>query len=72
MAKKTLQNLGVDFQEYDITSDRDKTREMQQRSQRRTVPQIFIDDYHVGGNDDLQDAVSNGKLKQLLKLTATI
>jgi len=65
-AKSTLINLGVIFQEIDVTLDRARFEEMLQRSNRRTVPQIFIDDHHVGGADDLEAARSSGVLEQLL------
>lgn len=67
MAKKTLNSLNVSFEEFDITHNADKALEMQERSQRLTVPQIFIGDQHLGGNDDLQDALRNGQLKKLLQ-----
>lgn len=67
-AKITLRKLGVEFEEYEITSDSDKTQEMFIRAQRQTVPQIFIDDYHLGGNDDLQAALKSGQLNELLQL----
>ena len=41
-------------------------REMMERSQRRTVPQIFIGDFHVGGYDDLAELDAFGKLDPLL------
>ena len=40
--------------------------EMEKRSGRRTVPQIWIGERHVGGCDDLQDLESSGQLDQLL------
>ena len=43
-------------------------RLMMQRSQRRTVPQIFIDDYHVGGYDDLATLEARGELDPRLGL----
>ncbi|WP_286265722.1 glutaredoxin 3 [Thalassotalea atypica] len=66
MAKMTLKKLNVAFQEYDITFDNEKTIEMQSRSKRSTVPQIFIGDVHIGGNDDLQAALDSGKLAKIL------
>jgi glutaredoxin 3 len=43
-------------------------RLMMRRSQRRTVPQIFIDDYHVGGYDDLATLEARGELDPRLGL----
>ncbi len=43
-------------------------REMLERSKRRTVPQIFIGDYHVGGYEHLAELNAFGKLDELLGL----
>ncbi len=65
-AKHLLETKGVKFEEYDITNDAAGQRDMIQRSERRTVPQIFIDGFHVGGSDDLIEANRSGQLDQLL------
>jgi glutaredoxin 3 len=66
-AKALLQRKGVDFTEIRIDED-DKQRDiMIEKSNRYTVPQIFIDDQHVGGCDDLYALESAGKLDELLK-----
>ena len=65
-AKTELTQKGVDYREIDVTTDAVKEMEMVQRSGRHTVPQIFINDYHVGGSDDLQDAERSGLLDRLL------
>ena len=44
----------------------DHRREMMERSGRRTVPQIFIGDVHVGGYDDLASLDQDGRLDELL------
>lgn len=66
--KATLHALGVEFIEFDVTHDTALEHEMRQRSQRRTVPQTFINEKHVGGNDDLQSALSAGDLEEVFKL----
>lgn len=68
-AKMLLKNKGVECEELNIQFDRGLMREMLERSQRRTVPQIFIDDHHVGGYDDLAALDAQGKLDPLLGLT---
>ncbi len=68
-AKSLLQNKGVKFEEIRVDMDRDRMAEMMQRSNRRTVPQIFIDDFHVGGFDDMAQLDAYGKLDPLLGLT---
>ena len=68
-AKVLLQRKGVDYEERRIEGSRELMREMLERSQRRTVPQIFIDDLHVGGFDDLADLDMEGRLDELLGVT---
>jgi len=67
-AKSLLQSKGIDYEEIRVDLDRDLMVEMMQRSNRRTVPQIFIDDYHVGGFDDMAQLDAYGKLDPLLGL----
>lgn len=68
-AKMLLQRKGVGWEERRIDGDRDLMHEMMHRSGRRTVPQIFIGDYHVGGFDDMAELDTFGKLDPLLGLT---
>ena len=65
-AKSLLQRKGVKYVELNIDRDMNLMKQMMERSQRRTVPQIFIDDYHVGGYDDMAELDSEGKLDELL------
>lgn len=65
-AKKLLDGKGVEYETIAVDFDAEKREEMMQRSGRRTVPQIFIGDYHVGGFDDLSELESDGKLDGLL------
>ena len=67
-AKNLLKKKGVKFEELRIDGSRQLMREMLERSKRRTVPQIFIDDYHVGGYDELAELNAFGKLDPLLGL----
>ncbi|MEE9358108.1 glutaredoxin 3 [Candidatus Vondammii sp. HM_W22] len=69
-AKILMEKKGVAYEERNIQSSRELMKEMLERSQRRTVPQIFIDDYHVGGYDDLAELNAFGKLDPLLELAA--
>jgi glutaredoxin 3 len=67
-AKALLTQKGVRFTEYEISEDSSKTAEMIERSGgRRTVPQIFIGDVHVGGGTDLAELNRTGGLDALLK-----
>src|SRR3546814_583523 len=62
-AKKLLADKGVAFEEYDITMGGPKRAEMLERANGgTTVPQIFINDHHVGGSDDLAALERAGRL----------
>jgi glutaredoxin 3 len=65
-ARQLLQRKGVGFDEVDIEAIPDKRAEMQARSGRHTVPQIFVGSTHVGGCDDLHDLEARGGLEPLL------
>jgi len=66
-AKRLLGDKGVAYEEYDITMGGPKRAEMIQRANgRTTVPQIFIDDAHVGGSDDLYALDGEGRLDAML------
>lgn len=65
-AKAHLDSKGVGYREIDVTTDSVLEAEMVERSNRHTVPQIFIDSYHVGGSDDLAAAETDGLLDRLL------
>jgi glutaredoxin 3 len=67
-AKRLLTDKGVAFEEYDITLGGAKRDEMLGRANGRfTVPQIFINDNHVGGSDDLHALEASGRLDPLLQ-----
>lgn len=66
-AKALLTKKGVEFTEYCIDGDEAARAKMAKRSHgRRSLPQIFIDDQHVGGCDDLHALDAQGKLDPLL------
>lgn len=65
-AKNLLTSKGADFIEYEISANPEKNTQMRQRAQHHTVPQIFIDNQHIGGCDDLYALDSAGKLDPLL------
>lgn len=66
-AKALLQKKGVEFLEFGIDGDEQAREAMSQRAQgRRSVPQIFIDDQHIGGCDDLFALERQGSLNALL------
>lgn len=67
-AKQLLKNKGVDFTEYAIDGDEDARDEMVARGSdgKRSVPQIFINDEHIGGCDALHSLEASQKLDTLL------
>lgn len=66
-AKRLLTSKKVSFDETDVGRDANKKGEMITRSNGgRTVPQIFINDQHVGGCDDLFELERAGKLDKML------
>jgi len=70
-AKMLLENKGIPFQEISIDSNSEKHQEMLSRSNGSTsVPQIFIENEHIGGCDDLYALEAQGLLDNKLGLTA--
>ena len=65
-AKALLKKKGVQFEEIDVQDASLRQQMMLRSNGRRTVPQIFIGDTHVGGCDDLQALDRAGKLDPLL------
>ena len=67
LAKSLLDSLNYHYQEINIQEMPDKRDEMLRKSNgRRTVPQIFISDLHVGGYDELNKLHLNDELKELI------
>jgi glutaredoxin 3 len=68
-AKHLLSQKGVAIEEIDVDTSPGRRAEMMERANgRHTVPQIFIDDRHVGGSDDLAALERDGKLDGMLGL----
>jgi len=66
-AKALLDQKGVKYQEYVIDGDEEARAAMSQRARgRRSLPQIFINNQHIGGCDDLYDLEFSGRLEALL------
>lgn len=65
-AKSLLTSKGVDFTEFNATEKPEYRQEMMTKSGGTTFPQIFIDEQHVGGCDDLHALDRAGKLDALL------
>ncbi|MDH5611477.1 MAG: glutaredoxin 3 [Gammaproteobacteria bacterium] len=66
-AERLLQNKGLEYKLIKVDEDPTKYEYMVKITGRRTVPQIFIGDHHVGGFDDLSAANQSGELKKILE-----
>jgi len=66
-AKGLLTGKKLVYQEINVDDDAKFREEMVERSGRRTVPQIFIGDTHVGGCDDLFALEGSGELDRLIR-----
>ena len=67
-AERLLVSKGVtDIEKVRVDTDPARRTEMMEKTGRRTVPQIYIDDFHVGGCDDLHALDRGGKLDPLLQ-----
>ena len=66
-AKALLNKKRVSFKEINLASDPNKMDEMIKKTNgMRTIPQIFIDGQHIGGNDELHALEREGKLNSIL------
>ncbi len=67
-AKALLKSKNLKFEEFDIWKEPEKAKEMLKRTNgARTIPQIFIENHYVGGNDQLQELNRSGELSKLLE-----
>jgi glutaredoxin 3 len=66
-ARALLDAKGVTYTVIDIEASETNRAAMLERSQRRTVPQIFIGEQHIGGCDDLHALDARGELDPLLR-----
>ena len=66
-AKRLLDRNNLEYEVLDISTKDSLRDEMTKKSNgRRTIPQIFFDDYHVGGYQELRELEKSGKLAQYL------
>lgn len=70
-ARRLLRSKCVDFHDIPVDGEPALRRLVAERSQRDTVPQIWIGEYHVGGFTDLQALDRDGRLDQLLAAAGT-
>ena len=64
--KKLLKKKGQEFEEINLSKEEDRWEEVEKRSGRQTVPQIFVDGKHLGGCDDLYALEEKGELDAIL------
>ena len=65
-AKQLLDDKSAAYDAIDVSDPTDRAELMERSGGRRTVPQIFIGDTHVGGYDDLAALDRSGKLDEML------
>jgi len=66
-AEQLLRKRGIRFEKIRVDLSKGKLREMLRRSRRDSVPQIFINNTHIGGYDELRKLDKNGRLTRLLE-----
>ena len=67
-AKRLLQRNNLSFNEIDISSKEGLMEEMIKKSNgKKTIPQIFFDDQHIGGYEEVRALEKENKLQDLLK-----
>ena len=65
-AKRLLTKKNISYKEINVALDESKLEEMLKKSNgKRTIPQIFIEDFHVGGYEELRALEKKGELDKL-------
>lgn len=67
MAERLLDNLGVDYEEIDVTDAPETREQLVEETGQKTVPQIFIDGESIGGYDELSELHENGQLEEMIE-----
>jgi len=65
-ARRLLSNKGVDFEDIRVDQYPERRPEMEEKSRRTSVPQIFIGDLHIGGFDDMSALDNAGRLDAII------
>ena len=66
-SKRLLDKKQVSYDEVRVDQDEVARAELQARTKRTSVPQIFVDDFHIGGYQDMVKLDQEGKLDELLR-----
>ncbi len=69
MAKRLLDKKGLTYTEINVDGKPELRQEMMHKTKRRTIPQIYIGEHHVGGFDELYALEKRGELDVLLQQT---
>lgn len=64
-AKRLMDNKGVEYEEIEISNDREKLEELKKKTNSGTVPQIFVDDKFIGGCDDIVELHKKGEFDEV-------
>jgi glutaredoxin 3 len=68
-AKQLLDKKGLSYHEIDVTNNSEMRQELvNMTGGRQTVPQIFLDDHHIGGCDDLYELERTGELDKMIAI----
>ena len=67
VAKRILESKKIEYEEINIHGDSEMRDNIEELTGRRDVPQIFIDDQHIGDDDNLTELARSGELDKLLK-----
>ena len=67
VAKRILENKEIEYEEINIHGNPEMRDHIEELTGRRDVPQIFIDDQHIGDDDDLAELARSGELDKLLE-----
>jgi glutaredoxin 3 len=65
-AKALLNKKNYEYEEINVENEQDRNLMIEKANGKRSVPQIFIEDYHVGGCDELYELDRDGKLEGLI------
>ena len=65
-AKALLDELGIGYLELDISNEKYRNELIKRLPRTRSIPQIFVDDQHIGGYEDLIILKDKGQLEELL------
>ena len=66
-AKALLDELNINYMELDISNEQHRNEFVRRLPRTRSIPQVFVDDQHIGGFEDLQILSGKGQLEKLLK-----